>query len=533
MVHARPNGAAAVLAMMAFLPLASSIAPAQVSGLFTVNAAAPAGNGNFVDLSSAVAMLLAQGVSGPVTFELFDDGGPFTDAMPFTTTNVTWGTSDAVLTLGSWTGASPANRVTFRAAAGEFPVLDATGRAMGVFFNGADHVTLEGLEIRGADYDAISLYSEAAHGQILDARIARCRLHDCGGAGVVVYGNLPAPQNTRIENCFLWNLQTTNIGGFTTLARFAYINTRRSNGTVILHNSFFVGTGVGQFFSVIGSFPGSYTDTPIAELSGNVVHKTAAPTAPILRFIEIGGVGSVPVNANDNCWHHPVGGPLAVTGNAGSTTIPDLAAWQIVSGLDGTSIGDDPRYAAPMAGDLHLLPTSPCVDAGPDPALLADDIDGQQRTTADMGADELGSANVPSVLITGASNAHSSGLLPSLGTNQLPALGTSSFSIEVSGAPPGASVLLFWADATITTPIQLGFGNLIWLEPTSLLSYLGAGTSPAGPLTVAPNGLAALTFAIGTDPTLAGFTFAAQATVTDAQNGAGFVSTNAIRLVLN
>lgn len=507
-------------------------APAQLAGLYTVNPAAPAGGGNYGSLAAAVADLMALGVAGPVVFELFDDGGPFTDPMPFATTNVTWDTSDAVLVLGSWAGASPTNRVTFRAAAGEYPVLDATGRAMGVFFNGADFVTLEALDIHGATFDAVTLYSEAAHGQVLGARIRRCRLHDCGGAGVVVYGNLPHPQDTRVENNFLWNLQTTNAGGFNTLARFAYVTTRRSNGTVVAHNTFWVGTAAGQFFGVVGSFPGSYTDTPITELVGNVVHKTAGSGQPILRFLDIGGVSSVPLTSDANCWSHPAGGPLAVAGAYGATTLPDLAAWRAATGLDTQSIDTDPMLAGPLAGDLHLLPSSPCIDSGPIQAV-PDDIDGQLRVVPDMGADELGSTSIPRVSFVGTSLPHSSGNSPVMGTNQLPALGTSAFTLGVTAAPSGEAAFLFWANGVSSVPLQLGHGNLLWLDLQSFLDAVAQGISPVGPLIVDSAGTATVTFSIGADPALAGFAFAVQAAITDGANGSGFVTTNALDLLVN
>jgi hypothetical protein len=55
-----------------------------------------------------------------------------------------------------------------------------------------------------------------------------------------------------------------------------------------------------------------------------------------------------------------------------------------------------PMFADPENGDLHLVPGSPCIDAG-DPSYAAPgltDMDGEARVWAgrvDMGADEFGS----------------------------------------------------------------------------------------------------------------------------------------------
>jgi hypothetical protein len=58
------------------------------------------------------------------------------------------------------------------------------------------------------------------------------------------------------------------------------------------------------------------------------------------------------------------------------------------------NLREDPRFADASAGDLHLRPDSPCVDAGTDdiPAELSVDLDGRPRlceTRVDIGAYEL------------------------------------------------------------------------------------------------------------------------------------------------
>ena len=127
--------------------------PAQLAGAYTVNPLVPTGGSNFASLADATTALGTQGVAGPVFLYLYDDAGPFTEATPFVTTTA-YAPSTAVLVMTSWTGTSNTNRVTFLPAAGENPVFDAAGRAMGVFWGGADYVTLQGIEIKNATFDA-------------------------------------------------------------------------------------------------------------------------------------------------------------------------------------------------------------------------------------------------------------------------------------------------------------------------------------------------------------------------------------------
>lgn len=58
------------------------------------------------------------------------------------------------------------------------------------------------------------------------------------------------------------------------------------------------------------------------------------------------------------------------------------------------NINEDPLFAEPAAGDLHLLPASPCIDAGDMSVdlLLNTDIDGNPRVLndwIDIGSDEV------------------------------------------------------------------------------------------------------------------------------------------------
>lgn len=372
-------------ALVLFMGL-SAWAPAQLAGMYTINPILPASATNFVSLLAAVQALNTSGVSGPVTFDIFDDAGPYNETHPFVTASGQYVPSNAVLTMQTWIGSSAANRVTFRAGPGESPVFDATGRGMGVFWGGADYVTLEGIEIRNAPFDGVSLYSEASHTQAFSPVIRRCNIHDCGGAGVCIYGNSSRPQNTLIENNFFWRLQLTNAGAFNTTARFGYVSGRRHDFSRLINNTFHVSTGAGGSFCVIGDLPSGGTGSHFTEVSNNIVVKTVSPTRPVYSFPDNPALTSgIPAILNANCY-------LDLTGTSfstGSVMSVNFAAWQAASGRDALSLSADPLLVNPAVGDLHLSGGSPCINMSALPSGVTNDIDGDPRTgVPDVGADE-------------------------------------------------------------------------------------------------------------------------------------------------
>ena len=52
-------------------------ASAQLAGNYTINPTIPTGGTNFAMLLDAVNVLNSGGVAGPVTFDIYDDGGPY------------------------------------------------------------------------------------------------------------------------------------------------------------------------------------------------------------------------------------------------------------------------------------------------------------------------------------------------------------------------------------------------------------------------------------------------------------------------
>jgi hypothetical protein len=509
-----------------FVLLAAMAAPltAQLAGVYTINPAWPAVGANFDSLAAAVASLTANGVAGPVTFELYDDAGPFNEAATFVSANGPYAPQTAVLVMTSWTGASSANRVTFRAAAGEAPVFDATGRAMGVFWGGADYVTLDGIEIRNAPFDAISLYAEASHGVAYDPIIRRCRIHDCGGTGVTVYGNSSYPVNTLIEGNWFWRLQLTNAGSFNTTGRFGYITTRRSTNTRVVHNTFLMDTGTGTSCCAIGAYPSGTAELPYAEISNNVFLKTGAAGQPIFRFqAATGTTAPVPTICDSNCCFDLTASPFALWGAGAATTANSLLDWQTNAQRDLASVWADPQLRDLAGFDLHLRVTSPClaastVDFGP-----STDIDGQPRQQSrDLGADEFSSA---ALAVVGTGCAGTGSLVPELWSNEWPFLGNSRFALFVRRMPAFAPMFVAVSFGTSPVAHPIGAGCGVHL-PLAFLTALPV-VAQAGPV-----GTASLVVPWPANGAYAGVNFGFQALAIDPGAPLGVTLTNALDVVL-
>ncbi len=394
---------------MAGVLLASALASAQpLAGTYTINRFLPAVGTNFNSLASAVAALVAGGVSAPVTFDIYDDDGmtglpsPFTESTVWqqliTSGNITWGTSTAVLVLANIATASPTNRITFQEAAGENVQFNAAGTAMGIAFNGASYVTIRGIEIYGALYDGISLYNDANMNAVgpIGNIIEGCNIHNCSSAGIVLYGNVPGPQNTIIRNNFLWNLQTAGTGGFYGNARFGYISSRRCQGTVIEFNTFYVNTldalnaADDPFCAVIGSTRGA-PSSPMASIRNNLFVKVPTTVnGTFYRWRDGINIPNVPTSMDYNLYDDTSAGTFMV--DVG-TTYANLGAFQAASvpreanGRTGAA-----SLVNAAMGDLHIQLASAAVGAADPAATLLTDFDGEARPggcARDVGADEV------------------------------------------------------------------------------------------------------------------------------------------------
>lgn len=348
------------------LVLALSVtASAQLAGTYTLHPFLPAGGTNFVSFQDAVTALSTQGVIGPVVIEVFDDAGPFQESVPFT--GLALGNSMACVALTSWPGASATNTVTFQPAAGEQPVLDANGNGVVVWWGGADYTTLRGFELIGATEDAVCMYTEST----LDAQfntLDALHIHDCGGVGVLTYGNSGLVTDTLIQNCVFHDLLTNSSrGSFANFIRDGYIAGRRDQNTRILHNTIIMNTAAGtaRMFA-IGNYPSGTSRNGFTEIQGNVVVKTA--TSGTVYFWN--SAPPFPAIFDRNILWDQSGSPFALYAGA---NLMDLLAWQQTTAADLNSIAIDPLLGGTAAFPYLPQVGSPCVNFVPNPNGVATD----------------------------------------------------------------------------------------------------------------------------------------------------------------
>lgn len=513
-------------------------AEAQLAGYYTIHPGFPTGGGNFQTIGAATAALHSQPVVAPVTFQIYDDAGPWTEANPVLTF-INGGT--AVLSVqGQLTsGVSAANPVVFEAAPGEFPVFEAQGQPFGVVFHGTKYTTIKGVEIRNATSDGVNIYTDSlvpsATSNLLGNAVIGCNIHDIGGCGISIYQNgtptggvAVAFEGTVIRNNFLWRCQVTHGGGNNTW-RNGYLNERRSRLAVIENNTFYADTGVGTNFGVYCTYYAAPLGGPAASFTNNVIVKTVA-NGNAIRHID---AGSLPLVQDWNVYEDVSGG---VFFGGASGTAATFAAFQTsFAPLDANGRSGPVLLAAPATGDLHLTPGSVAIDAGTALAAVTDDIDRQPRPFGvwfDAGADEWqpGSA---AVIAYGAGCAGTGGLVPALGSTQLPTLGNLFFTLDVANARPGSNAFLFAALLPSVAGVPVGGGCNVHLDLASLQFLLGIGFGPFGPVPTQPAGTASFPLPVPLLPNLAGASIYWQAAIVDPISTTGFTLSNGAQTLLN
>ena len=512
--------------------LASSL-DAQLAGVYTVHPLLPTGGGNFATLGEAASALYLQGMAGPVTFQLFDDAGPYTESNSYTTI-INPGTAVLALQGNLISGLSATNRLTFEPFPGEFPVLDATGRVFGVQMVTVPHVTIRGLEVFGATADGISAYADAgsgASGAISGVEIVGNRVHDIGGCGISIYANLGATawfDGVLVRNNFVWRCQVTH-GGQNNAWRHGYLNERRSINAVIEHNSFYADTGVGAQFGVIVTYYGAGVGGPASSLRNNLVFKAVANGA-IYQHIETGGIATV---MDGNLYDDPSGGSFQLGASGVYATLGDFQAANPTKEL-GSFLGIA-ALANPAGGDLHLTALSNARDSGIPIPAVTDDIDGDTRPSGpgvDIGADEY-TGQLAQVIAVGVGCPGSQGI-PVLGSTQVPSLGNLSFALNVSNAAINQSVYLYFTTVpAAATPLAVTGACSLYLDPTNLFFWLTTGLSPLGPLPSGTSGFVTFPIPVPNDVGLAGAIFTFQAAILDPGAASGFTLTNAAECWIN
>jgi hypothetical protein len=139
---------------------------------------------------------------------------------------------------------------------------------------------------------------------------------------------------------------------------------------------------------------------------------------------------------------------------------------------------------------------------------------------------------VPQLNVIGSGCTGSNGVT-TLSSTQLPFLGNTAFSLDVSQAALSSQAYLFVASALAPAPIAAGGGCFIHLDVYSLLVFVNSGVSPLGPQPTGPAGAASFLLPVPASPALAGLSIVFQAAVLDAAAPLALTLSNAVHCVLN
>ncbi|MBK9976140.1 MAG: putative Ig domain-containing protein [Planctomycetes bacterium] len=367
------------------------------SGTYVINKAGGSGV-NYTDIGAAFDDLELVGVTGPVIFEIYDDGGAYT-------TGASYALGADGSTIDDVPGVSATNTLTFRAAAGEFPVISGntcpdtyTQGTTGVMaFRNIGNLTLEGLEITGGNMFGVMWYcSTAASSDNLTIR--GCKIHGITtGSAIHMYGSGAGigPNNVLVENNLIWGVAGAGggtIGGGATGGPTGVIGSRRAgNNFVIRHNTILhnSSTAIGGVFYVNGS------TTALADISYNVIHLTSSGSTPVYYLGDTATTASLPTVADRNVVFLSGGALMSNDASAGT-----FAQWQS-TGRDVNGVNADPLLVDIGTGteDLHITGVSPAIDLAVGSTTNVD-FDGQTRPIGaerDAGADERAASPQPEI----------------------------------------------------------------------------------------------------------------------------------------
>jgi parallel beta-helix repeat protein len=405
-------------------------AAAQLNGAYTIDSTSPTGGGNYASFTDAVAALVAQGVSAPVTMTVYNGTGPY----------LGFGIASAI------TGASATNTITFIAAPGNTPVVSGPAGAnvqtiklgtAATAATGPSHIRLVGLTVQGAPSGAAILaagcdnirisgctalncgtgiyFVFTVNSVVEDCDISGCamtpgtpgaatyvggitcyssanynliqrnRVHDCPANGIFLGAggsNTAQVWNDVVINNFVWNCPGNGTyGGGIALRRIT--NSTISNNSVVMP--------VGSTFNGLQIQASTLVVTPpvgaAAEISNNIVRHEG--TGACVGFDVTNAV--VPLVFDYNHYDAAGGGPV---GKVATTNFATLAAWQActapsLAGMELNSIAGPAGFLS--SSDLHITPASAAFNTGSTVTLVTDDIDAQGRPIAgipDRGADE-------------------------------------------------------------------------------------------------------------------------------------------------
>lgn len=217
----------------------------------------------------------------------------------------------------------------------------------------------------------------------------------------------------------------------------------------------------------------------------------------------------------------------SVTTVAVGTTVE----WQL-SGVIGHTVTSGTGAAAPGAGSLFDFVMNPANPTFTFTFNTPGEFPYFCRPHENAGMTGTVIVTVPaSTSTSGAGCVGSSGTPFALAANGLPTLGNAAFAFTFSGGPAGGQAFVYGAFGLSPVPVPLG-PCFVHIDLTSALALITTGLSPIGPIALDGAGAGALSFPVGSAPSLNGFALDVQAVAIDAGVAGGVVLSNAFTLVM-
>lgn len=423
-----------------------------LAGTYTIISA---GGGDFTDIGDAFNDLETFGVAGAAVFEIT---GTFNSVASYQFGHDT-------TTLKPIRGISATNTLTFRAAAGQSPVIIGSGatdpfgsgRAFQMSVIAVPFVTFQGLTFNGGVHGGMFNWGDAP-GDANNNIIRGCVFRGATGFGLSLgQDSISGPrQNCVVENCFFFG--NAGVDSWLHQAQLSLIALDNTN-TIQFNTVYHTTTGAGAFET---------WGNPVctAVINSNIFAASGAGASCIRRH------NGTPA-FNYNLYEFTSAAVF-------HQSVADFATWQGL-GFDAQGLVGNPRFVSTASGseDLHIQFTpvaSAAINAADPAATLNIDIDGDARPNGagrDIGADEAQLNAAPTLaLATGSSFAAGSDFdlsvnpgatlanasLTASDTTPDPVDATITFTSGPMGATPPAGIT---QPANVTGGAGAGF-NLTW-----------------------------------------------------------------------
>lgn len=370
---------------------AASMSWAQYSGSYDVGG----GNNDFASPQAAAAALVTDGMTGPVTL------------------NVYTGVYSGQVTISAITGLDAANPLVIQNAAGQAPVIESpTGH--GIHVNSADYVTIRGFEIRNCGTSAIR--AESATDSVTHLTIENCYLHSAAmtsSAGVLYMHRtadcLVSGNRIEVTGSSSYLREALEVR-FSDRDRFvnnmiASVYAQYATGMVVERdcdlNEWYFNSMCGiDAFAVFYESPQSARQHRNTFLN-NIYYNGGTGSSTKLGFYLNGESAYLADLVSDYNVIFAIGVNSSEYGVAGFPWT--MATWRSTSGLDMNSFRFHPNFASDVVPfDLHLKSGEPSIadNAGTPVVGITADNDGETRdvSTPDIGADERVMASVDALL---------------------------------------------------------------------------------------------------------------------------------------